>query len=162
MFPNREREYWRRTSNGNRRMEHYELEDVFGRRLRPLLRVGLKLIDLGDGDEQLRFTFLNEGRGVAKHPGLLCFLSDDPGLTVGMVDGGMRNVTSVNDGRASVQYYDAQGVIHPNSIFAAAGSVRIRRHAKDSALSLLIHWYAEGMAARQARVAIKSNGSRLI
>jgi predicted HTH transcriptional regulator len=31
------REYWRRTTSGFRRMEHYELEDVFGRRSRPAL-----------------------------------------------------------------------------------------------------------------------------
>jgi len=32
-----EREYWRRTNGAYQRMEHYELEDVFGRRLRPFL-----------------------------------------------------------------------------------------------------------------------------
>ncbi|TMA25418.1 MAG: ATP-binding protein [Deltaproteobacteria bacterium] len=41
MFANRE--YWRRTTNGARRLEHIDLEDMFGRRPRPLLRAVLEL-----------------------------------------------------------------------------------------------------------------------
>src|SRR3990172_481244 len=42
--------YWRRVSTGHRRMEHYELEDVFGRRLRPSLKLMLELRPRPDGD----------------------------------------------------------------------------------------------------------------
>jgi hypothetical protein len=60
--------YWRRTSVGNLEMEHYELADAFGRRLRPVLRVGIKLVPIEDPNpqEKLVFTLLNEGRGAGK------------------------------------------------------------------------------------------------
>jgi hypothetical protein len=36
--------YYRRTSNASRQMEHYELEDMFGRRQRPGLKLRLALL----------------------------------------------------------------------------------------------------------------------
>jgi hypothetical protein len=50
-------------------MEHYELEDVFGRRLRPVLFLDFELHPRATDDpyEELRFYLSNEGRGLAKH-----------------------------------------------------------------------------------------------
>jgi hypothetical protein len=54
MVPHRamlaDREYWRRTSNGFRRMKHYELEEVFERRLRPVLGFKVELRSRPDQD----------------------------------------------------------------------------------------------------------------
>jgi hypothetical protein len=151
-----EREYWRRVTNGHRRMEHYELEDVFGRRLRPVLRVGIKLLPREDPDphEELRFTFLNEGRGLARHVGLICTLGQG---RIMATNGGIRDVSALNDQRPMVQYYDFQGVVHPNGIFSSLGSAILQRPTKGAPLPLKIKWYAENMAPRDASVEIESN-----
>lgn len=148
-----DREYWRRTSNGHRRMEHYELEDVFGRRLRPVLRVGIKLRTRDDSlYEELRFTFLNEGRGLAHHAGLICTLGQGKIMETG---GALRDVSALNDQRPIVQYYEPQGVVHPNGLFTALGFAIIQRPAKGTPLPLKIKWYAENMAPRDASIEIE-------
>jgi Putative DNA-binding domain len=70
-------QYWRRVSTGHRRMEHYELEDVFGRRMRPSLKLLVELKPRPEGDprEELHFRLFNERRGLEKHVGFHCRLN---------------------------------------------------------------------------------------
>ncbi|MCI0366392.1 MAG: ATP-binding protein [Phycisphaerales bacterium] len=141
-----DREYYRRTSNGHQRMEHYELEDVFGRRLRPSLKLKVELHPRPDPDEheELHFSCLNEGRGVAKHFGLFCALAD---VKVAGTYGGMMDVSAINDG-PHVQCYQAHGVIHPNGIWSSLGHAILKRQQKRAALSIELRWYAENMQTR--------------
>ena len=55
-------------------MEHYELEDLFGRRQRPVLKLQVTLIpgETPEHSEELAFSFLNTGLAVAKHAGFIC------------------------------------------------------------------------------------------
>jgi hypothetical protein len=145
------REYYRRTSNAHVKMEHYELEDVFGRRLRPALRIGLKLvpIDPPDGREELRFTFRNDGRGVAHHAGLVCFLGVAAGQLVATT-GAISDASGINDGRPAVTYYNSQSVVHPNGLYSFLGAATLRRAAPGTPLHITVKCYAENMAARDA------------
>lgn len=152
--------YWRRVSTGNRRMEHYELEDVFGRRLRPALKLFVELKPRPEGDphEELHFLLLNEGRGVARHVGLHCKL--DVACKIRGVQGnGLKNVTSYNNGQPVVSYQDDISVIHSNGIYLAIGSATILREIKGVPLEVSVTWYSENMDTRRAEGTI-SPGNR--
>lgn len=141
--------YWRRTATGHRRMDHYELEDMFGRRLRPVLRLSVELRPrqpAGDPFEDVHFFLLNEGRGVARHPGFHCTLVDAP--LAGTTGDNLRNESNANLGRPTVTFYDAHGVIHPNGLFSAPGHAIVRRDNKGAPLVVKALVYAENMQAK--------------
>jgi hypothetical protein len=152
--------YWLRVSTGHRRMEHYELEDVFGRRLRPSLKLMLELRPRPDGDpdEDLHFYLLNEGRGLAHHVGFLCNLADVQ--VKGTHGPGLQNASALNAGSPTVTYYDAHAVIHSNGIYFAAGHAILRREHKGTPLSVKATWYAENMDTRRADTVL-TPGQRL-
>jgi hypothetical protein len=154
------REYWVRTSDRHRRMEHFELEDVFGRRLRPSLRLALELRVRPDPDpyEELHFAFLNEGRGVAKHAGLVCSM---PGVTIAAVHR-LDQQSELNGGVPTVTYYDAHSVVHANGIFSALGAVTITRPNRGAPLRISVVWYAENMQARRQTVTVTPGPRALI
>lgn len=146
-----EHQYWRRISTGHRRMEHYELEDTFGRRLRPALRLFVELRPRPGDDphEELHFFLLNEGRGVARHVGFLCKL--DSSTTIQEAQGsGLQNVTHVNTGSPTISYTNDASVIHSNGIYLAAGHAIVLRQNKGSPLSIGVTWYSESMDTRRA------------
>lgn len=152
--------YWRRVSTGHRQMEHYELEDTFGRRLRPALRVFVELRPRPEHDphEELHFFLLNEGRGIARHVGFLCKLGPESKIqqTHGV---GLQNVTSVNDGTPTISYTNDTSVIHSNGILLASGRATVLRENKGTPLAIAVTWYSEGMDTRRAEV-IVSPGNR--
>jgi hypothetical protein len=67
-----EREYWKRSGHSFYRMEHFDLEDMFGRRRRPLLRLDWRA-ERGNSrdhvhDWRLVLVLANDGRGLALFP----------------------------------------------------------------------------------------------
>lgn len=142
-------QYWRRVSTGHRRMEHYELEDVFGRRLRPVLQLLVELRPRPDDDphEDIHFFLLNEGRGLARHVGFHCKFDQ---MVLQVSGHGLQNATSANAGIPTVTYYDAHSVIHANGILMSTGYAIIRREAKGAPLAVRATWYAENMNTRRA------------
>jgi hypothetical protein len=147
-------QYWRRISTGHRRMEHYELEDVVGRRLRPSLRLALELRLRPDPDEheELHFYFLNEGKGVAKHSGLLCSLTD---VRIAGTNGqGLGDQSFLNGGVPTVVYDDPHAVIHANGIARALGHAILRRENRGAEISLQVTWYAENMDTRRRQLRV--------
>jgi hypothetical protein len=145
--------YFRRGSSSTLRMEHYELEDVFGRRLRPVLKLSLQLHRLsGDLEpyDRLHFFLVNEGRQLARHVGFLC---KPAGADIGNVHGdGLLDATDANNGTPAVQYYHAHNVIHANGITLVVGWARLRRNDRTKPLSVDAIWYAEDMETRSTRV----------
>lgn len=64
------REYYKRSTEGFYRLEHFDLEDMFGRRQRPLLKMKITSGDYPGDDpdvRQLSFAFINEGRALARY-----------------------------------------------------------------------------------------------
>jgi len=139
-------QYWIRSSTGTRRMDHFELEDVFGRRLRPDLLIGIEAEPRSDDPQtvQLSFRLLNEGRGIAKHAGFLCSLS---GASVQQTFRGLANATTLNRGAPTLSY-NAQGVIHANGIWSVAGGASVRRDSLQTPLVVDVKVYAENMATK--------------
>lgn len=146
-----DREYWRRTSNGHRRMEHFELEDVFGRRLRPVLKLNVHFrLEQSDPSQGiLEFKFKNVGRGVARYGGFFCQIIHPTAPVTIISTPGLQNVTSLNCGWPAVSYADNVGVVHPNDIYASLGQVVFRRDLSSEQLLLGLKWYAENMPMRQ-------------
>jgi len=141
-------------------MEHYELEDLFGRRLRPSLSLYLELRPhTEDGaSEELHFWWLNEGRGLARHAGFLCKPRE---VRITRVRGhGLLNASGANQGAATVTYYDPHQVIHANDIFLAAGHVLLSRERLGTPLAIDATWYAEDMVTRRASASLQT-GVRL-
>jgi hypothetical protein len=143
-----DREYFRRSTEGFYRMEHFDLEDAFGRRPHPALVLILELVPRAGDDphEELHFAMRNDGRGLARYTGALCEFSPD--VSVAATSGGWSNNTRLNQGRPVVSYTDNVGVIHAVPITASIGTVTIKRPTKGTPLSLTVRWYCEGMMER--------------
>ncbi|MEQ1717978.1 MAG: ATP-binding protein [Hyphomicrobium sp.] len=158
-----DKQYWRRVSTGHRLMEHYELEDIFGRRLRPSLKMSLELKPRPDDDphEDLHFALLNEGRGLAHHVGFLCKPSN--AIIMSAIGHGVQNVSAANAGTPAVSYYDAHSVVHANGIYLAVGHTTIlRREAKGTPLPIEVIWYAENMDTRRAVLELSAGQKYLV
>jgi hypothetical protein len=83
------------------RLEHFDLADIFGRRMRPDLQLAIELREQPKDppSEQLIFTFVNHGRALARHYGLICTI--DQAATVTGTNG-MQNLTHMNEGKPVV------------------------------------------------------------
>lgn len=144
--------YFRRSHVEFLPMEHWELEDAFGRRNRPVLKILLRLVSPAPQSSELEnveFYFLNVGRTVAKHAGFLCQFSE--GVVAYTSSGFLTNATQLQGGYPSCRYYEPHSVVHPNEIYAALGTATIKRPTIGRPLQLDIRWYAEDMAARGQR-----------
>ena len=134
----------------DRRLEHIDLEEMFGRRPRPKLSAILELRPRGGNDplEELHVSFLNEGRAVARYTGALGTILD---TTVEIVGGRgeISDASRLNQGRPMFQFIDNQSVIHPNGIARAAGHVILRRPARSSSIEVQLRWYCDRMTWRE-------------
>lgn len=134
--------YYKRSGDSFYRMEHFDLEDMFGRRQKPLLNVRLEHRPV-EGDntvEDLIFNVLNIGRAVAKHAGLLALLQN---VEITLVTEGLQNLSHLNNGRPTISYNYNSGVIHPNNIALHAGRVRFRRINPAENINVEVSFYCE-------------------
>ena len=111
-----------------------------------------------DNHVKLDFSFLNVGRGVARHAGFHC----DVGEGVVRTHGRVSNVSHLNNGRPSIMHYDPTGVVHPNGIFSALGGAVVNRQDKNAPLQLQLIWYAEDTGTRQVTVEVQPNSPLLV
>lgn len=154
-----EHHYWKRVSTGHRRMEHYELEDVFGRRLRPKLKLIIEQTPRKE-DEQyvvdVTIYLLNEGRGVARHVGFLCRFDEDCEV-VSCRGTFLQNISDLNRGAPTVTYENNVSVMHANGIYQSAGKISLKRKKNDARLFISATWYAENTETRRAEGSISPN-----
>jgi hypothetical protein len=140
--------YYKRSGSSFYRMEHFDLEDMFGRRQRPSLSVRMDLVPRSGDDphEEVHFFIINVGRGVAKHAGFMSMF--EPDVRVAGVVGQLNNATALNRGAPIVSYQDSVGVVHPNGIASSAGHAIIQRSAKGQPLKIRVSVYSENMQVR--------------
>jgi hypothetical protein len=129
-------------------LEHFDLEDAFGRRPHPSLSLEPDLVPRTGEDphEDLWFSMRNEGRGIARYIGIICMFSAD--VTVVSTGYGWHNVTNINKGKPGVSYTDNVGVIHAVAVVTNLGNITIQRADKGTPLSLSLSWYCEGMVQK--------------
>jgi hypothetical protein len=140
--------YFKRSGDRFYRMEHFDLEDMFGRRQKPDLHLSAVLMEgLGDERERVAFSFRNTGRALAKHAGFLAFFEN---AVIANVSGGvMEDVTKLNNGRAAAEFRDNKGVIHPIAIGKNVGWVAFKRLEKNKPVVVHGTWYCENMVSRE-------------
>ena len=149
--------YFKRSGASFYRMEHFDLEDMFGRRARPNLTVRLELRPRPDPDqhEDLHFVVANHGRGLAKYPGFICTL--DQNVSILAVSGSIKNATGLNQGNPVVSYQNNLEVIHPTGHEYHVGQATILRARKGDPLSAKVIWYCENMQPRSDSIVVSSN-----
>jgi hypothetical protein len=157
--------YYRRTSNTSRQMEHYELEDMFGRRQRPGLKLRLALLPTTFNDvpcESLELGLVNEGRAVAKYAGIFVELKD-PKITKFQVVDGVQDSSRMNGGRRVLTWAaNADHVIHTNGIVAFIGRVLVYRSDQGAKLTISATLDAESMQTKKLELELGPGGSEII
>jgi hypothetical protein len=141
--------YYKRAGDSFYRTEHFDLEDMFGRRQKPDLNlIACPMESLGDERERVAFNFHNTGRGLAKHLG---FLARFENALVANVSGPkMKDVTSLNGGRPMVSYADNHSVVHPTGLGMNVGWAAFRLSDMDKPIIVHVTWYCENMISREA------------
>jgi hypothetical protein len=135
--------YYKRSGDSFYRMEHFDLEDMFGRRQKPRLLIHLNSLLVPDdqSQEDLQIKIQNIGRGVAKHVGFFVNLEN---VDITQVDGDhLQNVSRLNEGRAMISYSNSLDVIHPNGIALHVGHVRFRRKNPAENVAVDVSTYCE-------------------
>jgi hypothetical protein len=112
--------YYKRNGTQFYVLEHFDLEDMFGRRQRPNLKVIASSKRIADNpqNEELEVKILNVGKAVARHVGLFAELRASTIVSVS----NFQNVSEMNPGRQIFTYSNDQNVIHPNNIQNVIGT----------------------------------------
>jgi hypothetical protein len=137
--------YYKRSGSSFRKMEHFDLEDMFGRRKKPKLSLHTRIIGLGteSGPQGKVFVYAviigieNTGRGIAKYPYLSLKVNSpykisDSGLDGNFGTGLQKLVGTHTDDKLRFGAH-ADRVIHPNSVLEVT---RIRNKFHESNLKL--------------------------
>jgi Putative DNA-binding domain len=151
------REYYKRSTEGFYRLEHFDLEDMFGRRQKPLLMAQVTSGDFpGDDTEmkEVKFAFTNEGRWTAQHCGFLCQFDDNIEL-IGISGFEIRDLTELNNGAPTISYENNVNVIHPNGIARYLGGIRYKKKDKTKKIQGHITYYCQGMLARTMTIELE-------
>lgn len=143
-----DREYFTRMDGRNMRLEHYQIRDLMLRRNHPDLSLSIKtsLNDLPDGQIRLTFSFMNEGKTLAKFCGWFLQAIDFKVISLS----GCRDESTANDGVTCIAYDGGfNTVIHPNGIENQVGVVVLDRTHYISGLVMVgVKWYCEDMSTK--------------
>jgi Putative DNA-binding domain len=134
--------YYKRSGASFYKMEHFDLEDMFGRRQKPSLEIIFQEGKKEEGVEELIILLVNQGRAVARHAGFV--MTFQPNLEIVEVGPEMRNNSGINAGRPVVSFDKETGVIHPNGIRVSLGSIRVRRKDPTQPIQGEVTVYCEG------------------
>jgi hypothetical protein len=143
--------YYKRSGDSFYVMEHFDLEDMFGRRQKPKLQFDAVPITEDGADEGLEFRIQNVGRGIAKYVGFFAELTNIKTMTI--KTGNLRDVSSVNPGRsATISYQDNQVVFHPNGLSNQVGRIRLERNKLADPVTIQLTIFCENMRAEKIRL----------
>jgi predicted HTH transcriptional regulator len=136
-----EHRYYKRSGDSFYKMEHFDLEDMFGRRQKAKLEILAEHKSIEDGVEEITVRLLNMGRAVARHAG---FVMRFENADLVSVSDQLQNASSVNSGRPVVQYNNDTSVIHPNKIRTNLGGIRVRRIDLTLPIKAYVTIYCDG------------------
>lgn len=144
-----DRGYFKRTTEGFYKLEHFDLEDMFGRRPRPSITVDvtIKKNDSIAVHDEISITLFNKGRGIAKYYGFFGIF--DNNVKISRVSDNLRNISQINGGNPMFAYSDDVSVLHHNGIGELCGSVCFYRIDPTKEISLRLKWYCENMSIKE-------------
>ena len=147
-----ENRYYKRNGQSFLQLEHYDLEDMFGRRKRPKIDLSVETRKPSNGlrGQELVIRLLNTGKAVAKHVG---FLVEVVGAELMDVPHPFTNVTKLNVGRQMFSYENNVSVFHPNSINTVLGAVVVQTSTNEN-MRLNLTVYCEHMQAKTQEFSI--------
>lgn len=151
------REYWKRGEHGFYRLEHFDLEDMFGRRQKPLLEINLDYKSYTDNEESandLGFSFVNSGRAIARYYGFFCKFDNNFVLKRTAGTPHFSDVTNLNHGLSSFIFSDVQGVIHPNGVRYSMATIGYAKKDPKKPITGSITYYCDGMMAKEEQFVI--------
>lgn len=150
------REYYKRSVEGFYKMEHFDLEDMFGRRQKPFLILNVNSKPASEDDIQLMelsFAFKNDGKAMAKYYGYLCKFDENIEL-ISFPDLSIENVTKLNNNVPTVSYTNNIGVIHPNGITYNCGKLTYKKRDSSKKINGVVTYFCEGMPAKNTTIEI--------
>ncbi len=145
-----EQRYHKRSGDSFYKMEHFDLEDMFGRRQKPNLEIMIQPSKVEDGVEDHSILVRNNGRAVARHAGFLMTLQN---VEIKTVSTQLENHSGINAGKQVVGWNNQTGVIHPNGIRVNLGSISVSRIDPAKSIRVDVTLYCEG--ARVVNTAIE-------
>lgn len=149
MAKNGENRYFKRSGDSFYVMEHFDLEDMFGRRQKPKLEIVCELSQAEGYDtatEELKFFITNNGRAVAKNAGTLIQIEN---MDIIRTTNALSNITNLNNGKTTISWNQPVGVLHPNHVKTFIGSLIFKRINQIGSVKLLINIYSEEMLNKQ-------------
>jgi hypothetical protein len=162
--------YIKRSGSQFLRMEHFDIEDMFGRRKRPILslnwRIRVRWRTGGDLHYSIVLGIENSGRGSAKAPFL--FLNIEPPYTLSEfgVDGsyneGLPRLVS-GGGTSGVRFGGtANVIIHPGTVCEVTAITGDLPHSRDSLEDLVIHYTVTAEDVRMRSDVLRVLGKELV
>jgi hypothetical protein len=137
--------YYKRNSDRFVRMEHFDLDDMFGRRPKPILKLHIEnYIVNPDGSESLALYISNIGRSIAKHSGMFMNLNN---VLIISATSPLQDISHLNNGRSVIQYSNDTGVIHSNGIRISIGSISFKRVEFNADMVINTTIYCDGQKA---------------
>jgi len=151
----KDREYYKRSVEGFYKLEHFDLEDMFGRKMKPDLDLIYDVSNPHAVDStvrELKLYLKNEGRAVAKYSGFLAtFLQN---FEIVSISGQLRDNSTLNP-YPTVSHSNNVGVIHPNNVSHYVGSVMFKY--PDPALQPTgsLNYYCDGMISKNKMIVLE-------
>jgi hypothetical protein len=144
--------YYKRSGDSFYRMEHFDLEDMFGRRQKPQLAIILdsRPFNTDNNTIELHFGFRNSGRAVAKHTGFIVRITNAE--FTGEI--GVQNVSHLNAGAPTACHNDDTGVIHPTGIPTHIGLLRLRQLDPEAGIIANLTFYCDGVRSQSLIVEV--------
>lgn len=138
-----ENRYYKRNGQRFLQLEHYDLEDMFGRRQRPNLEISItnRRHPINAEQEDLEISILNVGKGIAKYVG---FFAEIVGANIVNSGTNFKNVSGLNPGRQMFSYENNISVLHPNGIRTMLGTVTFQPTITEN-IRLTLKCYCENM-----------------
>jgi hypothetical protein len=148
-------QYWGRTDAGTYRLEHFQLADMFGRRLRPDLQLDFGLNIQQGGLFGISVDLRNLGRASAKEAGWLVQICDN--AQVVHLPPGVKNGT--RNSRNTMLDFRFPAQLHPLPLCFGPGPIQFRFIDQTRATIVRVIWYCEDMSYRERDYQINSDGS---
>jgi hypothetical protein len=144
-----DRECYKRSAESSYRLEHFDLEDMFGRRQRPYLEL---FVDRGDADangfERLTFSMENQGRALARHIGFRASSSQIDVVHTGQL--GFEIIPNAEPGVTTFACDAPWGsILHPIPVREIIGVPVLFKRRAGGSVMLKVTWYCEHMRSRQ-------------